>query len=53
MGVPANCWECQHRESCRAPHYGGSKCEYAKEITVALIAAIQNQNPKGGKHNGN
>lgn len=43
MKTPKNCRECKHTHTCRAAHYGGSFCKYAKEINRAIIAAQLNK----------
>lgn len=35
--VPKSCRECPRTNRCRAPHYGGSRCRYAKEINDKTI----------------
>ena len=42
MEVPKNCRECQHDCTCRAWHYGSSRCKYTNEITRATIAQANN-----------
>lgn len=37
MNIPKNCLECQHKEYCRAPHYGGCRCKYEKEIRTVVL----------------
>ena len=32
MNIPENCRECPYTNTCNAPHYGGSRCQYEKEI---------------------
>ena len=51
MEIPRNCAECARTNSCRAPYYGGSRCEHAKEINRAAAAALLNK-PKGGEKHG-
>ena len=41
MEIPKNCWECQHKENCHAPHYGGIRCQYEKAITEATLAKLK------------
>ena len=43
MNIPKNCSECPNTNTCAAPHYGGSRCAYEKEIINAIL--------EGGKCN--
>lgn len=40
MNIPKNCSECLYASACHAPHYGGSKCMYEKEINAKTIESI-------------
>jgi hypothetical protein len=37
MNIPKNCSECPYTSVCHAPHYGGSRCEYEKEIVEKTL----------------
>lgn len=43
MNIPKNCAECPYTSVCHAPHYGGSRCAFEKEIINAIL--------EGGKRN--
>jgi hypothetical protein len=38
MNIPNNCNECPNTNTCNAPHYGGSRCEYEKEIIEKTLS---------------
>ena len=40
MEIPENCRRCRYEKSCPAPHYGGSRCRYEKQINQRTIQAF-------------
>lgn len=40
MEIPENCRSCRYEKSCPAPHYGGSRCRYEKQINERTVRAI-------------
>lgn len=38
MDIPNNCSECPYTSICRAPHYGGSGCQYEEEVIEETLA---------------
>ena len=43
MDIPKNCAECPNTNTCAAPHYGGSRCEFEEAIIEKIL--------KGGEQN--
>lgn len=37
MNIPKNCAECPYTSICPAPHYGGNRCQYEKEIVEKTL----------------
>lgn len=46
MDIPKNCFECPNTNVCHAPYYGGSRCQYEKEINNEIIKEILADKPK-------
>lgn len=40
MSVPKNCSVCAYSGICHAPHYGGSRCRYEKQINQRTVQAL-------------
>ena len=49
MDIPKNCAECPNTHICAAPYYGGSKCQYEKEINEKTLGSFL----IGNNHRGN
>jgi hypothetical protein len=37
MNIPKNCAVCPYTSICHAPHYGGSRCTFEKEIIEKIL----------------